>query len=245
MGSCTQWVGGCPAPHRVVALPPAVRGACSTASGRMGWPVILRHLGRGHGRSPDHRPHGGYSALVGGGGPTNRGEAASSMELAYGVESVWYQRAAPTPAGTLAGHGDVDGRIRDRIRRTPDPEDTVSAETRCSCAARHTLHGATRGRQRLEHSGQRPRGSGAWVASRVRHPWVKRGSSVRARDSSDPLSALLVSSSSISSRSHTACRRILPRAWSTSPPSCHVPVMSAARGSASHCHQRYKRVGPV
>jgi hypothetical protein len=43
--------------------------------------VILRHLGRGHGRSPDHRPHGGCSAFVGGGSPTNSGEAASSMEL--------------------------------------------------------------------------------------------------------------------------------------------------------------------
>jgi hypothetical protein len=40
-----------------LALPPAARGACSTAGGRAWWPVILRHLGRGHGRSPDHRPH--------------------------------------------------------------------------------------------------------------------------------------------------------------------------------------------
>ena len=50
-----------------LALPPAARGACSTAGGRAWWPVILRHLGRGHGRSPDHRPHGGCSAFVGGG----------------------------------------------------------------------------------------------------------------------------------------------------------------------------------
>jgi len=32
------------------------------------WPVTLDISGRGHGRSPDHRPHGDYSALVGAGG---------------------------------------------------------------------------------------------------------------------------------------------------------------------------------
>ena len=193
----------------------------------MGWPVILRHLGRGHGRSPDHRPHGGCSAFVGGGRPTSRDETASSMELTYR----WYQRVAPAPAGTLVGNRDIGWHIRDRTRRAPDPdpeetdpeetdpEDTSSPETRCSCTARHTLHGAARGRQRLEHSGQRPRGSGAWVASRARHPWVNRGSSLRASESRDPLSALLTSFSSMLSRSHTACRRISPRTWSTSPPS--------------------------
>jgi hypothetical protein len=67
---------------RAVALPPAVCGARSTADGReLGWPVILRHLGRGHGRSPDHRPHGGHSAFVGGGSSHEFGETASSMEL--------------------------------------------------------------------------------------------------------------------------------------------------------------------
>jgi hypothetical protein len=95
-------------------------------------------------------------------------------------------------------------------------EGTLSAETRCSCAACHTLHDAARERQWPEHSGQRPRESGACEASRARHPWAKRGSSLRATESSEPLSALFASSSSMSSRSHTACRRIWPRTWSTS-----------------------------
>ena len=114
------------------------------------WPVILRHLGRGHGRSPDHRPHGGYSAFVGGG---ESHEMWRDRQL-YGVEKPRHQRAAPAPAGTLTGKRDIRRRIRGRARRAsgleaPDPEDTVStsAETRRSCAARHTLHGAARGRQ--------------------------------------------------------------------------------------------------
>jgi hypothetical protein len=58
--------------YGVVALPPATRGACNAAGRRVWlWPAILRHLGRGHGRSPDYRPHGGCSAFVGGGSPTN------------------------------------------------------------------------------------------------------------------------------------------------------------------------------
>jgi hypothetical protein len=200
-------------------------GRAAPPVGEWGWPVILRHLGRGHGRSPDHRPHGGCSAFRGWG---ETHEPRRDRQL-YGVDKQWYQRVAPAPTGTLAGNRDIGWHIRDRTRRGPDPdpeeegtdlEDTISAETRCSCAARHTLHGAARGRQRLEHSGQRPRGSGAWVASRARHPWVKRGSSLRASDSRDPLSALLTSFSSMLSRSHTACRRISPRTWSTSPPSC-------------------------
>lgn len=131
------------------------------------------------------------------------------------------QRVAPAPAGTLALAG------RDPVAAVS--ADPVSAETRCSCAARHTVHGAALGRQRLEHSGQRPRGSGAWVASRARHPWVKRGSSLRASDSRDPVSALLTSSSSMSSRSHTDCWSMRPRIRSTSPPSRRpgdVPIMS-------------------
>lgn len=103
-------------------------------------------------------------------------------------------------------------------------------ETRCSCAARHTLHNAARGRKRLEHSGQRPRGSSAWAASRARHPWVRRGSSLRASDSSDPLSALLTSSSSMSSRSHTARWSTWPRIWSIALhlPAVQVPAVQAA-----------------
>src|SRR5438270_2239562 len=95
-------------------------------------------------------------------------------------------------------------------------EGTVSAEMRCSCAARHTLHDAARDRQWPEHSGQRPRESGACEASKARHPWVNRGNSLRAIDTTEPLSALFASSSSMSSRSHTACRRIWPRIWSNS-----------------------------
>ena len=89
-----------------------------------------------------------------------------------------------------------------------------SACTRCTCAARHTEHGAPR-RHRCEHRRQRPRGPGTWVASSARQAWVNRGSSLRTADSSEPLSPLLTSSSSMSNRSHTACRRIRPRVWST------------------------------
>lgn len=49
---------------------------------RGAWPVILRHLGRGHGRSPDHRPLGGRSAFVGGGGVPQKGQD----RRLYGVE---------------------------------------------------------------------------------------------------------------------------------------------------------------
>jgi hypothetical protein len=84
---------------------------------------------------------------------------------------------------------------------------------RARSAIRHTA------RQRVEHSRQRPRVSGAWAASRARHPEVRRGSSLRATDSSDPLSAWPASSSSMSSRSHTVCRRIWPKMRFTLPPS--------------------------
>jgi hypothetical protein len=57
-------------------------GAGNTAGGRGGWPVILRHLGRGHGRSPDHRPHGGCSAFAGGG---ETHESRQDRQL-YGIE---------------------------------------------------------------------------------------------------------------------------------------------------------------
>jgi hypothetical protein len=63
------------------------------------WPVILRHLGRGHGRSPDHRPHGGYSAFVGWGGVPRIGR---DRQL-YGVDIRRCQHATPTSAGTLTG----------------------------------------------------------------------------------------------------------------------------------------------
>ena len=47
------------------------------------WPVILRHRGRGHGRSPDHRPLGGCSSPRGWGEAHKSDETASSMELIY------------------------------------------------------------------------------------------------------------------------------------------------------------------
>jgi hypothetical protein len=164
-----------------------------------------------------------------GGAPRNSGETASSMELClYGIAiGGERQRATPAAAGSMA----VGWRACHPLRlalslEKTDPEAVDSAETACegtlsaemrySCAACHTLHDAARDRQWPEHSGQRPRESGAWVASSALHPWVNRGSSLRATDSSEPLSALFASSSSMSSRSHTACRRIWPRIWSTS-----------------------------
>jgi hypothetical protein len=65
--SCVRWVGNpaglwCSHRRRPGRAAPPVGGVVA-------WPVILRHLGRGHGRSPDHRPHGGCSALVSGGNP--------------------------------------------------------------------------------------------------------------------------------------------------------------------------------
>src|SRR5918992_5003168 len=47
------------------------------------WPVILRHRGRGHGRSPDHRPLGGCSSPRGWGEAHKSDETASSMKLIY------------------------------------------------------------------------------------------------------------------------------------------------------------------
>ncbi len=54
---------------------------CGVVGKNMVWPVILRHRGRGHGRSLDHRPLGGCSSLVGGGRTTK----AMNRQL-YGVE---------------------------------------------------------------------------------------------------------------------------------------------------------------
>jgi hypothetical protein len=68
--------------HPGCDTPPGRRSGRAAPTRRMVvWPVTLRHLGRGHGRSPDHRPRGGCSALVGGGRPTTCGKTASSMEL--------------------------------------------------------------------------------------------------------------------------------------------------------------------
>lgn len=159
-----------------------------------------------------------------GGAPRISGETASSMELG---SSGRRQRAAAAAVGNMAAGWRTCHPLRSALSlekidsEAVDSaetacEGTLSAETRCSCAACHTLHDAARERQWPEHSGQRPRESGACEASRARHPWAKRGSSLRATESSEPLSALFASSSSMSSRSHTACRRIWPRTWSTS-----------------------------
>ncbi|MCA1694723.1 MAG: hypothetical protein LC749_08335, partial [Actinobacteria bacterium] len=61
--------------------------------------MTLRHLGRGHGRSPDHRPHDGYSALAGA-GVTH--DIRRDRQL-YGVE-INYQptTAAPTDWAPIA-----------------------------------------------------------------------------------------------------------------------------------------------
>jgi hypothetical protein len=64
-----------------LALPPAARGACSTAGGRAWWPVILDISVGGTDVRRITGHIGGCSALVGGGRPTNHGETASSMEL--------------------------------------------------------------------------------------------------------------------------------------------------------------------
>ena len=82
------------------------------------WPAILRHLGRGHGRSPDHRPHGGCSAFVGGGESHERCEPASSMELRFGRQSACSSkhgcRLTHLPPG-LAGLG-----LRERLESGKD-----------------------------------------------------------------------------------------------------------------------------
>ena len=174
-------------PCRGCGLPPA--SPLEARKGILVWPVTLRHLGSGA------RTFTGSPATWRLLSPRGWGEAHESRRdrQLYGVE-VSYQPITPAPTGTGAIAGRAWG--------------MVSAEMRCSCAVRHTLHGAIRGHQRCEHSGQRPQESGAWVASKARHPKVRRGSSPRATDSSDSLSASLTSSSSRSSRSHTAWRRI-------------------------------------
>jgi hypothetical protein len=49
----------------VVALPPGRRsGVLGRPGGILVWPVTVRYLGRGHGRSPVHQPPDGYSALM-------------------------------------------------------------------------------------------------------------------------------------------------------------------------------------
>lgn len=209
----------------MVALPPAARGACNAAGRRVWlWPVTLRHLGRGHGRSPDHRPLGGCSAFVGGGEPH---ETVARPPALWSCGTGRRQGATAAAAGNMAAGWLTCQPLRLALSLEKTDleavdsaetacEGTLSAEMRYSCAACHTLHDAARDRQWPEHSGQRPRESGAWVASSARHPCASRGSSLRATDSSEPLSALFASSSSMSSRSHTACRRIWPRIWSTS-----------------------------
>lgn len=168
-----------------------------------GWPVTQRRRGRGHGR---HWITGHWWPFV-------------------ERPPVWVcgrQRLAPAarPSGVVqrtAGLGTGSRRAACRADDSAGSATTL-AVSRLSCAADHTAQDAVRGRQRLEHSGQRPFASGSWVASRARQPSVSRGSSVRATDSRDSASALVASSSSRSSRSHTACLRIWPSTWSTSPP---------------------------
>jgi hypothetical protein len=175
-------------PCRGCDTPRSTVGACSAESGGgFVWPVTLRSVG-----GADARWITGHVAAaqpVVDWGETH--DIRRGHQL-YGIDSrCQLDTSAPT------GRGDITARAWG----------TVSAHTRCSCAVCHTPHGALRGRQRFEHTRQRPRGSGAWAASRAHHPEVRRGSSLRATDSSDPLSALLASSSSMSSRSHTPCRR--------------------------------------
>jgi hypothetical protein len=163
-------------------------GVQHRAGGGFGWPVTLRSVGvRTLVRSPAAWRPLNPSWIGGETHDIRRGHQI------YGIDPR-YQRDTSAPTGT----GDIPARAWG----------TGSTQTRCSCAVCHTPHGALRGRQRFEHSRQRPRGSTAWAASRAHHPEVNRGSSLRATDSSDPLSALLASSSSMSSRSHTPCRRI-------------------------------------
>ena len=70
--SCARWLEVRPGP-RVWRSHRRYAGRAAPPVGGVGWPVILRHLGRGHGRSPDHRPHGGCSGpFVGGGEPHER-----------------------------------------------------------------------------------------------------------------------------------------------------------------------------
>jgi hypothetical protein len=56
---------------------------CGIVEVTLVWPVILRHRGRGHGRSPDHRPLGGYSSPHGWGETHKNDKTASSMELGW------------------------------------------------------------------------------------------------------------------------------------------------------------------
>jgi hypothetical protein len=88
-----------------------------------------------------------------GGRPTNRAETASSMEL----NEQWYQPAELAPTGS----SDAGCRPESTASDIPFSAAVFSAAMRCSWAACQTLHNAARGRHRLEHSGQRPRGSGA------------------------------------------------------------------------------------
>ena len=60
-----------------------VGSGCGVVEKIVVWPVILRHRGRGHGRSPDHRPLGGCSSPRGWGEAHKSDETASSMKLIY------------------------------------------------------------------------------------------------------------------------------------------------------------------
>ncbi len=65
-GAALHSVGSGMEPYWSCAAPTGgIRGLHHRKWESLGWPVILRHLGRGHGRSPDHRPHGGCSAIRG------------------------------------------------------------------------------------------------------------------------------------------------------------------------------------
>jgi hypothetical protein len=177
-------------PCRGCDTPRSTVGACSAESGGgFVWPVTLRSVGGADARWITGHVAAAQPVVDWGGNPRHSARPPALWNLIPGVNSI----------RLLQQGGEIS---------QPRAWGTVSAHTRCSCAVCHTPHGALRGRQRFEHTRQRPRGSGAWAASRAHHPEVRRGSSLRATDSSDPLSALLASSSSMSSRSHTPCRRI-------------------------------------
>ena len=174
-------------PCRGCDTPRSTVGACSAESGGgFVWPVTLRSVGGADARWITGHVAAAQPVVDWGGKPRRSARPPALWNLIPGVNSI----------RLLQQGGEIS-------QPAPGERSRPTRGVRARPAIRHTARypGASASSTR-----QRPRGSGAWAASTAPHPEVSRGSSLRATDSSDPLSALLASSSSMSSRSHTPCR---------------------------------------
>ncbi|MDT7594705.1 MAG: hypothetical protein QOJ06_251, partial [Pseudonocardiales bacterium] len=140
----------------VVTLPGRPWGRAAPSGGRF-WVAGDPSIGRGCGRSLDHRPRGGRSTRRGlGGKPTTFGEATRSMELIPGINAIrllQQGREISQPAPGARARPKRGVRVRSAIRHTARYEGANASNTPDSGPA-----DPPRGR-RAEHTTRRSTGA--------------------------------------------------------------------------------------